>query len=45
VDYTSGSRSNRGNPKSIVEFFRQPPLVGIKLDLERDQDTGRDVEL
>lgn len=32
-------------PKSIVEFFRQSPLVGIELDLERDQDTGRDVEL
>lgn len=32
-------------PKSIVEFFRQSPLVGIELDLERDQDAGRDVEL
>jgi antitoxin Phd len=32
-------------PKSIVEFFRQSPLVGIELDLERQQDIGRDVEL
>ena len=32
-------------PKSIVEFFRQSPLVGIELDLKRDQDAGRDVEL
>src|SRR5262249_43240010 len=32
-------------PKSIVEFFRQSPLVGIELDLERDQDAGRNVEL
>jgi len=32
-------------PKSIVQFFRQSPLAGIKLDLDRDKDTGRDIEL
>ena len=32
-------------PKSIVQFFRESPLVGVDLDLERDRDTGRDVEL
>ena len=32
-------------PKSIVQFFRESPLVGVELDLERDEDTGRDVEL
>lgn len=32
-------------PKSLVQFFRESPLVGVKLDLERNQDTGRDVEL
>jgi antitoxin Phd len=32
-------------PKSIVQFFRESPLVGVELDLERDQDTGHDVEL
>jgi antitoxin Phd len=32
-------------PKSIVQFFRQSPLVGVKMDLERDKDTGRDIEL
>jgi antitoxin Phd len=32
-------------PKSIVQFFRESPLVGIELDLERDKDTGRDIEL
>jgi prevent-host-death family protein len=31
--------------KSIVQFFRDSPLAGIKLDLERDPDTGRDIEL
>jgi hypothetical protein len=28
-----------------VQFFRESPLVGLELDFERDQDTGRDVEL
>jgi len=32
-------------PKSIVQFFRESPLIGVDLDLERDKDTGRDVEL
>lgn len=32
-------------PKSIVQFFRQSPLVGVDLDLERDKDTGRDIFL
>ncbi|HLX46545.1 MAG TPA: type II toxin-antitoxin system prevent-host-death family antitoxin [Bryobacteraceae bacterium] len=32
-------------PKSLVQFFRESPLVGINLDLTRDRDTGRDVEL
>jgi prevent-host-death family protein len=32
-------------PKSIVQFFRESPLAGLDLDLERDEDTGRDIEL
>jgi prevent-host-death family protein len=32
-------------PKSIVQFFRESPLVGVDFDLERDRDTGRDVKL
>jgi len=32
-------------PESLVQFFRESPLVGVKLDLERDKDTGRDVDL
>jgi prevent-host-death family protein len=32
-------------PMSLVQFFRESPLVGLELDFERDQDTGRDVEL
>jgi prevent-host-death family protein len=32
-------------PKSLVQFFRKSPLVGLDLDFERDEDAGRDVEL
>jgi prevent-host-death family protein len=32
-------------PKSIVQFFRESPLVGVKLDLERDKDSGRHIQL
>jgi antitoxin Phd len=32
-------------PKSLVQFFRESPLVGANIDLERDRDTGRDIEL
>jgi antitoxin Phd len=32
-------------PKSLVQFFRESPLVGVDLDLERDRDEGRDIEL
>ena len=31
--------------KNLVEFLRESPLVGVELNLERDKDTGRDVEL
>jgi hypothetical protein len=29
-------------PVPLSEFFRQSPLYGIDLDLERSPDTGRD---
>jgi antitoxin Phd len=32
-------------PKSIVQFFRQSPLVGVELDWRRDRDEGREIEL
>ncbi len=32
-------------PKSLVQFFRQSPLLGVDLDLERDRDPGRDTDL
>jgi len=30
---------------SLLDFFRQSPLVGVELDLERDRTYPRDVEL
>jgi hypothetical protein len=32
-------------PKNLVQFFRQSPLVGVELDLKRDRDAGRDIDL
>jgi prevent-host-death family protein len=30
---------------NLVEFMRSSPLRGVELDLDRDPDTGREVEL
>jgi len=32
-------------PKTLVEFFRESPFVGVELNLERQKDEGREVEL
>ncbi len=32
-------------PKNIVDFFRQSPMVGLELDLDRDRSPARDVKL
>lgn len=32
-------------PRNIVDFFRQSPLMGLKLDLKRDRSPARDVDL
>ncbi len=32
-------------PKSLVQFLRESPWMGVELDLERDKDPGRDIEL
>jgi len=32
-------------PKSLLQFFRESPLVGVELDLERSKDEGREIEL
>jgi antitoxin Phd len=32
-------------PKNIVDFFRQSPLMGLKLDLKRDRSPARHIDL
>lgn len=32
-------------PKSLVQFFRESPLVGLDLRFERSRETGRRVQL
>lgn len=32
-------------PKTLVQFFRESPLVGLELRFERDQDVARDIAL
>ena len=37
---------SKNKPKNdLVEFFRNSPLYGVELDLERNKDSGRDIEL
>lgn len=35
----------RKSQTSLVDFFRQSPLVGAQLDFERDQSLPRDIDL
>ena len=37
--------SKSRQPKNIVDFFRQSPLMGLELDLRRDSSPARDVDL
>ena len=32
-------------PDSLIEFFRKSPLFGARINLKRDSDTGRDIDL
>jgi antitoxin Phd len=32
-------------PKSLVQFFRESPLVGVELDWKRSPDSGREIDL
>ena len=38
-------RRLRRPESDLVEFFRSSPLSQIELDLERDPDSGREIEL
>jgi hypothetical protein len=30
--------------KTLIEFFRESPFVGVELDLERQKDEGRQID-
>jgi antitoxin Phd len=32
-------------PRSLVQFFAESPLAGLKLDLRRSKDPGREIKL
>lgn len=32
-------------PKNIVDFFRQSPMMGLELNLKRDRSPARDIDL
>ncbi len=36
---------NKKKPESFVDFMRKSPLMGVELDLERDQTPIRDIDL
>ncbi len=38
-------KAAKRNPKSLVRFFAESPLAEVELDLTREPDYGRDVEL
>ena len=37
--------ANEVPKKSFLDFLRESPLADVELDLERDKNTGRDIEL
>lgn len=36
---------DKTNTNTLVEFFKNSPLHGSQIDLERDEDWGREVEI
>ena len=38
-------KARSGQPITLIQFFRESPVVGVELDLERQKDQGREVEL
>ena len=38
-------RERSQQPKSLVQFFRESPFVGMEMKFERSQDTGHKIEL
>jgi len=45
IHATEKSQAPQGRKQSLSEFLMNSPLAGSELILERDKDTGRDIEL
>ena len=45
LEEAAQSSTHHAGGENLVEFFRNSPLVGVELNLERDKDTGRDIDL
>ena len=43
-EYQRLARTSK-QPQDIVEFFQKSPLAGLEIDLEREPDYGRDIDL
>ena len=37
--------AKKRRPRTLVDFFRESPLRGARLDFARDKDPGREIEL
>ncbi|MSV32332.1 MAG: hypothetical protein EXQ57_07405 [Bryobacterales bacterium] len=38
-------REKNRQPRTLVQFFRESPFVGMEMKFERSQDIGRKIEL
>jgi hypothetical protein len=45
VEKSAQLAAQQNQVRNIVQFFRESPLVGVRLDLKRDKDPGRQVQL
>ena len=45
VEQFEGLMSRGRRPKSLSQFFRESPLTGLDLPLERNRDSGRNIDL
>lgn len=44
-EYDKLKQAKKSPKKSLYQFFRESPFVGVELDLERDKSFSRDIDL
>jgi len=45
AEYFEQLKQRARQPQSLVRFFADSPLVGLKIEGHRSQESGRDIEL